>query len=290
MKTEVKTVGVEAFEEIYPLLLGFENRRMSKEDWRRMLFTYPWASPDIPERGYALYADGKPVGFLGTIFSQRQLAGKTERVCSLSSWIVEPAHRGSSLMLVMPILKLKGCTILNPTPSPDAYEIFRKLGFLPLENERFVLPPLPGLAEMASAWSGSFSRFPEDLLRELSGASRAIYDDLSTCGATEHVLLRHGKRQCYVVATGVHRRGLPFAEIQYISDKDFFWEHRILVHRALFPSTRAVGLWVDKRFAGVRRTPWAASWHSRRLYRPTRKDITPQMIDGLYSELMSLKW
>jgi hypothetical protein len=138
--------------------------------------------------------------------------------------------------------------------------------------------------------TGSFTRKRDDLLSELTGTDRAIYDDISSCGAAQHVLLRHGQRRCYVVATPVHRKGLPFAEIQYASDLDFFWEHRILAHRALFPATRAVGLWVDKRFAAKRATPWAATWHSRRLYRPTRKDIAPEMIDGLYSELMSLKW
>ena len=46
----------------------------------------------------------------------------------------------------------------------------------------------------------------------------------------------------------------------------------------------------DKRFAGGRRTPLSATWPCRRLYRPTRKEIDPHMIDGLYSELMNLKW
>jgi hypothetical protein len=288
MGTEIRTVGADAFEDIYPLLRGFPNKRMSKEDWRRMLFTYPWA--DTKDRGFALYVDGRAVGFLGTIFSNRRLAGQMERVCSLSSWIVLPEHRGASLKLVTPVLKLRDCTILNPTPSPDAYEIFHKLRFLPLESERLVLPPLPGIAETARALAGSLYRSRADLERHLTGDERTLYEDLSSCGAAKHVLIRRGQGQCYIVATPVERRGIPFAEIQYIGDLDFFWEHRVLAHAALLPLTGAVGLWVDKRFAGGRTTPLALRWHSRRLYRPTRKEITPEMIDGLYSELMNLRW
>jgi hypothetical protein len=88
----------------------------------------------------------------------------------------------------------------------------------------------------------------------------------------------------------LHKKRLPFAEIQYASDWEFFWEHRLLAHAALVPTTRAVGLLVDKRFVNGRRAPLCATRPCQRLYRPTRKEIEPQMIDGLYSELMNLKW
>ena len=262
MAIEVRPVGVEAFDDIHPLLLNFPTRKMSKEDWRWMLFTYPWS--DSPHRGYAIYAEGKAVGFLGTIFSARPL--------------------------VTPILKLRDCTILNPTPSPVAYEIFHKLGFQPLESERLIVPPLPGLAEATRALEGSIARSREVLESELTGDERAIYRDLSSSPVAQHVLLRRGGRKCYVVATPIHHRGIPFAEIQYIGDRDFFWENRILAHAALVRSTRAVGLWVDRRFATGNRIPLALRWRAPRLYRPTRKEITPEMIDGLYSEMMGLRW
>lgn len=289
MKTEVRPVGAESFDDVYPLLCGFPTKGMSKDDWRRMLFTHRWS--DNPQRGYALYADGKPVGFLGTIFSQRTLAGRTEPVCSLSSWIVLPEHRGSSLMLVTPILRLKGYTILNPTPSPVAYEIFLKLRFKPLESERLVLPPLPGVAEAARSLRGSFVTAPTEVERELDGAERELHRDLSACAVARHIVLRRGSRRCYVVATPVHRRGLPFAEVQYIGDRAFFWEHRLLAHAAIFASTGALALWVDGRFAPAGGgAPFAIRRPLRRLFRPTRDEIVPGMIDGLYSELMDLRW
>jgi hypothetical protein len=287
MSIEVRPVGVESFDEIYPLLSEFRARRMSKEDWRRMLFTYPWSNN--PQRGYAMYADGKPVGFLGTLFSERRLAGQVERVCSLSSWIVLEQHRNASLSLVMPILKLKDHTILNPTPTPAAWEIFHKLGFKPLESEQLTLPPLPGLAEAARAFAGSFTWSPDVLQRELTGGEQAIHRELSSSPLAHHVLLRRGEKRCYLVATPVHHRGILLAELQYIGDLDFFWQHRILAHVALLLATGAMGLRVDARLAQGRRPPLALRRPALRLYRPTRKEITPEMIDGLYSEMMGLR-
>ena len=288
MASEVRAVGEEAFEEVYPLLRGFPTKRMSKEDWRQMLFAYRWS--DNPKRGFALYVDGKAVGFMGTIWSTRELAGRLEQVCSLSSWIVLPEHRDASIKLLTPVLKMKGFTVLNPTPSPVAYDIFKKLGFIPLESERFILPPIAGPAETARAAFGSFSLSRCDLERDLEGKDRKAYADLSSCAVAKHLLLRRGSRQCYVVATPVHRRGIPFAEVQYMSDPALFWDMRILAHAALVRSTRAAGLFVDSRFAGSRSTPLAVRWPAPRLYRPTRKEIAPHMIDGLYSELMGLRW
>jgi hypothetical protein len=283
---EVRAVGAEAFEEIYPLLCDFPTTRMSKQDWQRMLFATHWS--ENPQRGYALYAGGKPVGFIGTIFSKRKLAGRLESICSLSSWIMLPDHRDGVLALLTPILKLRDHTILNPTPSPTAYEIFFKLGFKPLESERHIVLPVPVRARRALR--GSFSRSKADLERELTGEDHALYRHHSCCAAAQHLLLRDGERKCYVVATPVQKKRLPFAEIQYVSDWDFFWEHRLLAHAALLRPTRALALFVDKRFASGRRMPLSPTWPCRRLYRPTRKEIEPQMIDGLYSELMNLRW
>ena len=67
MATQVRCVGPEAFEEIYPLLARLPTRTMSKQDWRWLFFEYPWAPG--PPRGWALYADGKAVGFIGAMFS-----------------------------------------------------------------------------------------------------------------------------------------------------------------------------------------------------------------------------
>jgi hypothetical protein len=285
---EVRSVGSEAFEEIHPLLARFPTPKMLKEDWRWMLFRGAWS--DDPRHGFALYANGEAVGFIGTIFSDRLLLGRRESICSLSSWIVLEEHRNASLLLLKPILALRDHTIVNLTPAPAVYEIFSRLGFRPLESERLLLPPVPRPAEAARALSGSATLSPEALETELTGEERTIYRDLRSSPVARHLLLRHGGRTCYVVATPLHKKGIPFAEIQYIGDRQFFWENRILAHAALFRSMGAAALMVDSRFREGARPPLSVRWPSRRLYRPTREEITPVLIDGLYSELMGLRW
>ena len=164
-----------------------------------MLFSAPWS--DNPQRGFALYADGKAVGFIGTIFSKRRIAGRVEPVCSLSSWIMLPDYRSEVLKLLMPILKLRDHNILNPTPSPVAYGIFSQLGFVPLESERLILPPLPDPRHRGDARPDRSPPRRPTSRRQLTGEEAALYRDHSWCAAARHVLLRRGERRCYVVAT-----------------------------------------------------------------------------------------
>lgn len=288
MAIEVRAVGSEAFEDIHPLLARFPTPRMSKEDWRWMLFGGAWS--DNPCHGFALYAEGKAVGFIGTIFSTRPLLGRMEPMCSLSSWIVLEEHRNASMLLLKPILELRDHTVVNLTPTPTVYEIFRRVGFKPLETERLLLLPVPGLAEAARALRGSASLSPEILADELAGDERDLYRDLSISPVARHLLLRNGKRTCYVVATPIHKNGIPFAEVQYVGDRGFFWENRILAHGALFRAMGAVGLLVDGRFHAGSRPPLSVRRTLRRIYRPTREEIAPDLIDGLYSEMMGLRW
>ena len=73
---------------------------------------------------------------------------------------------------------------------------------------------------------------------------------------------------------------------RHVSERDL----RLLAHAALLPTTRALALFVDRRFARGRKPLLSVAWRCPRLYRPTRKEIEPRMIDNLYSELMNLRW
>jgi hypothetical protein len=282
-------VGPEAFEEIYPLLLRLGNRAMSKADWRWLLFEYPWAAS--PPRGWALYADGKAVGFIGAVFSARPLLGRIEKFCNPSSWVVLEDYRYASALLLKPILALKDHTILSLTLSPAAYKVSFTQGLRPLESEQLMLPPIPRPAEAVRALRGSFTLSPDEIRAELNGVERTIHEDMSSSPVARHVLLRRGGRQCYLIAKPSRKWGVPYADIQYLGDREFFWEHRILAQAALVRAFCLAGLTVavDRRFLVGRSPPLALRMNMMRLYRPAREDITPAMIDGLYSEHMALR-
>src|SRR5205809_392028 len=289
MGVKVQSVGPEAFEEIYPLLAGLPTRTMSKQDWRWLLFEYPWA-PD-PPRGWMLCVDGRAVGFIGAVFSARPLLGRVEKFCNAACWIVLEQYRFVSALLLKPILALKDHTVLSLSLSPAAYKVSAALGLRPLESEQLVLPPIPRPGEAIRALRGSFTLTPEEIRAELTGAERTMHEDMGSSPVARHVLLRRGDRQCYLVATLCRKWGIPYADVHYVGNREFFWEHRILAQAALVRAMGIAGLTVaiDRRFLAGRPPPLAQRMKAMRLYRSAHDDITPMMIDGLYSEYMGLR-
>lgn len=296
MRFEIRAVGDDGFEEVYPLLTLFHCPRMSKQDWRRMLFEYAWPGAG-PVRGYALYADGEPVGFYGTIFSSRPFQGRTERFCNPACWVVRKEFRSTgrfggsrpSLLLLEPVLALRDCTVVHLTPSPVTYDAFARHGARPLESEVLFLPPLPGPAEAVRSLRGDFTSSPEELGRALSGDELSYFRDLAGAPVATHLLLQVGSRRCYVIATPTRRKGVRIAAIRYAGDLDFFWEHRILVQVALARTMGTLIVEMDGRFARGRKVPLALRHPTRRSYSPAQPDIAPELVDGLYSEWMSLR-
>ena len=284
IKIEVRAVGIEDFDAIYPLLQLFGNRKMSRENWRSMLFTYPWWQG--PERGFALFADGKAVGFMGTIFSKRRIDGRDEVFCNTSSWIVREEYRHASMLLLKPVLAMRECTIVNWTPTDRAYEIFEKLGFLQLESIQVLLPPI---AHTMSFFGASCTSDVNVLEAELSGEDRAIYDALRPCEGVHHMLLRSGSRRCYLIATKSTYKRVPFAVVQFASDYDLFWKFRGAVHVGFTRTMGVFGLSIDGRFAVGRGLGPSASWPAKRLYRPAHPNTPREAIDGLFSETMMLQ-
>ena len=138
----VRKAVAEDFEGIYPLLVKFNNPRLSKDDWRSLFFDN-WHSNE-GYFGYVLEEGEHIVGFLGLMFSSRMLNDKEEKFCNITSWIVEKKFRSQSLLLLLPVLKLQSYTLTICTASKETYAVARKLGFQDLESSMRIIFPTCG--------------------------------------------------------------------------------------------------------------------------------------------------
>ncbi|HEY6193595.1 MAG TPA: hypothetical protein VI504_01010 [Candidatus Eisenbacteria bacterium] len=282
----VRPVGPEDFDQIHPLLLRFGNSAMDADDWRRMLFDLPWRV-DEPHRGFGLFEDGRAVGFLGTIFSVRSIAGTMHRFCNLSSWIVEEPHRSSSVQLLLPVLGMRTHTIVNLTASPAAHEIFTKLGFRTLEERQVLVPSRPAFRP------GAELLLDHDAMRAaLDDRGRTILDDMRGTHARQ-VVIRRANRTCHVVATRSPWKGrLRLAHVQYASDWRLLEDELALASWAFLRSLGTLGLRIDHRHLGGR--PHFGSkvraLSPPTLYRPADSSVSPADVDGLYTELVGQRW
>ncbi len=279
------------FAAIHPLLLDFANSAMTREDWRRMLFDPPWPVEE-PTRGYLLEDGGQAVGFLGTIFSARDVRGTLRRFCNLSSWVVREDYRASSLQLLLPVLGLRTHTIVNLSASARAHEIFRGLGFRPLEDRQVLLPPIARIADLV-AWPGA--QVTTDfaaIAAALDPAGRRIAVEMVDTRAAQ-VLIRRGTRSCHAIAVrSPWKRGLFLAHVQYASDWELLLECVPQATAGFFPRLRTVGLRVDgRRIAGpVPQFGVMRPLALPTLYRPAESDLSPNDVDGLYTELVLQRW
>ena len=79
--------------------------------------------------GYILFENKKKiVGFLGTIFSKRQILKKTINHCYLHTWIVDNKFRTQSFRLLIPILE-KNFFISTYSPISSLEGLYKKLNF-----------------------------------------------------------------------------------------------------------------------------------------------------------------
>jgi hypothetical protein len=106
-------------------------------------------------------------------------------------------------------------------------------------------------------------------------------------------LLRCGDRRCHAIATRSLWKGRwMLAHVQYASDWPLLWEHPGQASLAFGRVLGTVGLRADARHlrgASLRLTRRRAL-PSPRLYRPATADVLPEMIDGLYTEVVGQRW
>src|SRR5262249_6826441 len=119
------------------LARGFPNPRRYWEVGLGRLRRRP-VPPNVPRYGYLLEANGKPVGVILLISSQRSIGYRQELFSNFSSWYVEPAFRSHATQLLKRALTNKQATFLSISPAGHVRPIYEALGFKRYSGGQFL--------------------------------------------------------------------------------------------------------------------------------------------------------
>lgn len=254
------------------------------------LFNYPWKLPAYPY-GYALSEGDEIRAFVGTIFSERIIAGKTQICCNMNTWYVpeEYRHHMLALKVLKPMINMNDILITALTPGDLTVTVLQRLGFKLLDEEQIAVPVIPRMMPVFRK-SRPLVLFDDPSIKEyLDPENLKIFKDHSTLDC-KHFLIRENdsNRFCYGIATTSRLRKLPFqghwANLCYVSDGDVFVRNFQFL-RILLCKSRYFALCYDARLLPARISRMSVRRKKTRQYR--WKDGDLRRMDNLYSELVT---
>jgi len=279
--TEVRKVYAGDFETILPLLGGFHNQKLKREDWQQ-LFVRHWDSPE-EHFGYCMLDGNKTVGFIGTVFSTQVIHGKAEKFCNLSSWYVMPEYRHESLAVLFPVLGLKDFTLTNFTANQHIASMMRGFGFKDLEPSFKIILPLPvGLLS-----SGIIITDKHNIPNHLDTANLKIFQDHVNLHC-DHALYVNKEENCYLVMNKTYKKGLPIAYVDYISDTNTFLKHANEIAWRVCTKMKVAGLMVGDRFTQHKTIPGSLTVARKQFLLYRSDHLKESDINTLYSEIQIL--
>lgn len=267
------------FEYVYPLFSGFRAPRPSKEEFQQ-LFIPRWGS-DESHVGFILEENGQAVGYLGTLFSAREINGRKEKFCNLNCWIVKEEYRSEGLLLLFQVLRMKDATITNFTGNRVA-SILGKFDFKVLDKTLKILLPVP------TPGDGCELIFDYSHIASwLDAHDQRIIEDHREFKYS-FVLLKAREGISLISFKKVKRKGLPVLEVHYLSRRDVLLKHIRHVLPGLCLRTGTVGLMLGDHFLRGESIPVSITIPQRqmRLFRSTT--VSAEEMDTMYSELQVL--
>lgn len=246
------------------------------------LFQYPWLH-DKPNHGFVLEDEGAIAGFIGAIYADRQVNGRVERFCNLTSWCVLESHRAHSTKLIAAVHRDRDQTYTNFSARPLVQKINEALKYQSLGRWKLFMPPLAGVGTLAGPRTRIVSGADAVGPRLLPEHRRLLDDHLAT--PCRHVLAEDEGGYVYLVSVRRVKRGLPFSEILYISDRGRFVRHLERIKLHILWQDRTPVLAVDERLVGSRPT-LSYPFERVAMFRSAR--VPAGAVDNLYSELALL--
>jgi GNAT superfamily N-acetyltransferase len=275
---ELRSAGPGDADAVCALLHDQMSGRISRERWRR-LFDYPWLA-DKPDCGVVVLERGRVAGYLGVVYADRRLRGRSFRTGNLSSWYIVRSLRGQGLGLAMLRHATRAAEVTYTTFSsnPPALRLMAEVGLVPLDDSRFLwrrTAERTTAIEVLSGFAAPSSLVPDD--------ERQILADHRSLPAQPH-LLRSADGDCLVLLA-VKRKGAEVAyhEVLHLGRPDVLARHaQAFANLVLAPGESVLA--VDQRFLdGCEVSAEIEPISVPRYFRSP--DLARRDVDFLYSEI-----
>lgn len=274
------------FSNLYESFLIDDDPLSGEQDWRNV-FDYQWETEE-GHCGYALLDRGKVVGMLGMVFSERYINGTIKKFCNLHTWWVREDHRGRSLSLLRPILKLDGYTITHFTPCDTVRAVTKKLGFSEVSSQLKILLPLGSSSSKRGSEETGLTYDDQAIEGRLAAYDKKILRDHRPYGCG-HLLVSDGNEHCYLLYTHVVRHRLPYCHIHYVSNRELFVRKERVIRSSLLRNHKARFVALDSRLVKDRRFRFSFDFWAPAHAVYKSSDVKPEEIDNLYSDVVFLK-
>ena len=269
-------------EPVVTLLHEQMNRKIAPGRWRRLM-TYEWLE-EKPDLGYVAEAGGRIVGYVGAVYSDRQIAGQRERLVNICAWYLEKAHRGAGGGE-----RLMAEATANPdwhynimTSSSRTLEILRRVGYRVLDDTRY-----DWRRDGGAALPVEYN--PARIAEGATDVERKILADHAGLPVTPVLVHDAGRDVLAIFSVTEKGDDQPWYDMLYVGDPALMAKGQALAN-AVLPADNAV-LSADARFCGE-----SAPAGARPVTLPVPRfvkssSLSGAAVDHLYTELqlMGLK-
>ena len=298
------------YPKVLPLLEKFETAGDLKEKFP-LLFQTHWPC-SIDFCGVMIQDENKVIAYLGLIFSDRIIQGKSEVFANLTTLIIDSDYRGQKLThrIVQYLQSLGDYSLTAITPIPSLYSMYKSNGFRDLQDNRVVF------------WKGLFGKpVVESLLltnldeieKKLTGESLRIFKDhknfncdiwlFSKGNQSAMVILKNlkGQRRKFITNRWIgyldwalrkflrldfFSKPMICKEIHYCDNYPFLMTELEVFLNLAFPVSQVVAICAKKEQVLKGRPSYSFTsefFHSRQMF--FSKTVSNLDYDGLYSEL-----
>lgn len=277
----IRPAGPDDIDLVCDLLYTRMNRKISPDRWRRLM-TYGWLE-EKPDLGRVVEHNGEILGYLGMVYSSREVDGKSESIVNICAWYLDKSLRrlglGKAVMAQATSDPSKSYTIM--TSSKNTTGILFEVGYEVLDKARFVWTRQSGTGPALTVIDS-----PDRIYPDVTPAQIRLLEDHAGL-PVKPVLATHGKRQCLLFLSIKRKaRDILYCDVLYTSNRDFLGEYGQYLANSLLPEPDAV-FTADCRFiqgaaAGAEREVLPVP----RFFKTSR--LQPRDLDHMYTELQLL--